>query len=192
MGVCTFCGNNEYIEKKCNRCGEWPGLFTSSQKIPYNLGLFVMDSNHFEYKKNKYNYQDIKHITFDSLESKTYMSTMPIWQSEKQELHIDLGDKGVIKEKGKAWSGWNEKLVDITSAYRYLSEITFVNRFNSYANSVNTKGCFIYDGCKFFTDGHIETRKNNNINLSDYKINDHESFIELTPREPTIIEFMHN
>lgn len=194
MSQCTFCGIvSTNINSRCQNCNYWPSYYENlfKDKLPKKLTPFTIDKNNFEYKKNKYSYHDIKNIEFDTLKTNTYLGAfMKVWESDKNEITIYLGDKTVIKESRKSSNFLDEKLVNIFTTYNYLSELSFTDRLNRYIRMLKTQGYFTYDSTKFFIDGRIETRSKQNILLSNFTINNYDSFFQLTLKNPGVFNII--
>jgi ribosomal protein L32 len=184
ISVCNFCGNNK-SKNSCPYCG-YDNNFSLSFLLPFQCGPFLLNKDYFKYKNQQYNYQDINHIEYDTL--KTVTVGIYGLDSHMEAITIYHGVKTIIKENKNAFSLFAKKLMNISMAYKCLSGASFIARFNRYTNSINNDGYFSYDGSKFFTDGHIETRNHQKIFLSDWKITDYGSFFQLSPHNPTVLE----
>ncbi|MCQ8103844.1 hypothetical protein NP590_06990 [Methylomonas sp. SURF-2] len=190
MAYCNFCGNNTASnEGLCSQCSYWPmHMLVTPAEWPISYGSFILNLDNFEYKGKKHKYTEIRHIDFDELHTKTYFGLHPMSESTKAELTLHMTDGKIIKEKRKTRALiLVEEKDDIWTAKNFLSGISFVSRFNSYARVLKSEKYFIYDNCKFFNDGRIETRGKKVISLADYKIHNHDSFIELVPINPSIL-----
>jgi len=189
MSTCIFCGNNMPTDiGPCPRCNNWNSYWFRKLQAPHQCGSFIIDKNHFEYGNHEYNYQDIKHIDYDTLKTTTILGFMPVWESETAVITVYHGGETVIKEKGKASFSIEKNMVNLYAVYKYLSEASFITRFNRYAESISANGYFSYDGSRFFADGQLETRNQQKLSLSDWTINNHGSFFQLTPRDPTVMD----
>lgn len=189
MAYCNFCGNDTAGEKGlCSYCSYWPShMIVSRAELPLDRDPFVLDQNHFEYKNIKYSHKEICHIDFDYLNTKTHLGLMQIWDSDKAELVIHMINGVVISEKKSGTRILTKRLENLYSVKDYLSSISFVTRFNQYAKNIKSENYFNYDGYKFFTDGTIETRNKNKTSLSECRINNYGTFIELIPENSGLI-----
>lgn len=195
MSECPFCGyKNDGNTLMCPGCNYIAMTSWDGYNLPLSLGPFIFQENFFEYKNQKHNYQNIEHIDFESQVTRTFGPgrTIPWFDSEKAKLTLHIKNNISIKEKNTCFSlphGTcdNPKLQHQKSVYSYLSKLSFNSRLNMYARDVSNHNYFTYDGAKFYTDGRIETRSHQGLSLLNWSIEDYGTFIQLVPRDPSLL-----